>query len=267
MEDFSKSTISNVLEYLLIALRYIASGFVAMAVYAYFYMPEYQEIKDLGGSLILVAATIGIITYALHFATMDKIFNGCSIQNFLDKNKLYLPEILKKQIYDWDQAKGESGFITKEDNTYKLNYKKYQTFFNHKIKRKILFALSNQAYLRSLSNNQVLVSMQKQLEKRLALLNFLYCAFYQLVIIDLYYLLSNIPFCKGDADFFLKFSMIIIVAIIFIFSVRRFNNRICEREMWMAENYGQNIEKLVEERNGEEKRLLTKILTFFEKKI
>lgn len=255
MEDSSKSILTSILDYLLIALRYIASGFVALAVYTYLYNPQLTEMKGIGGILIFAAATIGIVTYALHFATLDKVFYGICVKKFVIETNGFLPAILYTQINDWEKAKGKNDFDFKQvvekrykKKTEEVNNEEENTtevFSQNKIKRKILFALANQTYLRSLSNNKMLSEMQKQVEKRLSLLNFLYCSLYQIVIITLYFTITHID---TNATIYWpyvwKILLLFAIAGLFLYSAYKFNCRICSREMWLVQNFEQSVDEI-----------------------
>jgi len=245
MAESSAPTFTSILEYLHLTLRYIASGFVAVGVYIFLYNPEITEFKDQSWFLTFITATIGIITYGLHFATLDKIFYGWSIMHFLKNNKNFIPEILKEQICQWQVAKGSPGF-EKKDILAKLNKEKFWGIkSNTKIKRYILFALANQTYLRSISKNEALAAMQNQVEKRLALLNFLYCSSYQIIIILLYFGINRFKLHAAvywpDA---IKVITLIVFAAAILYSAILFNRRICGREMWLIQNFPQEIKAI-----------------------
>ena len=275
MADPSAKSFTPILEYLHLALRYIASGFVAVGVYIFLYKPCFEEFKDLSAFLVFITATIGIITYGLHFATLDKVFYGWSIIHYLKKNQCFIPAILKTQIIDWQNAKKNGGFLESDilkylDKEYALKMpenkaaraivrvllpsKKLRKFLrdkpffriktNNRIKRYLLFALASQTYLRNISNDESLVKLQSHVEKRLALLNFLYCSFYQIVVITLYFTINKLfPVYSLSEPEKVKIALLAIFAFLLIYSAIRFNRRICSREMWLVENYSQKVEK------------------------
>ncbi len=244
MAESPVPSFSSVLEYLHLTLRYIASGFVAVAAFLFLYHPTKIDFADNSWFMVFLTATIGIITYAFHFATLDKIFYGWSIAKFLKRNKGFIPEVLETQIRDWAQIKK----IDLKDEDLKLK-KKWWIWSNHKhnskLKRYILFAMANQRYLRSTKQSHALSEISNGLERRLALLNFLYCSFYQIVLLSVYYIIMNmiIPHCMVSIAQFSRLIMMLFFSVGLMISAIKFNRRICSREMWMIVKFGQEIGK------------------------
>lgn len=238
----STPTLTSILEYIHLTLRYVASGFVAVGIYVFLYDPEITEFKDLSAFLVFMAAVIGIITYGLHFATLDKIFYGWSIIRYLEKNNSFLPVVLTEQIVDWQKTQGLADFENENILKGLDDFGIEGAEARDTIKRYILFSMANQTYLRIISKNELLVSLQNQVEKRLALLNFLYCSCYQIVVITLYFSITK-PVDLSDltSDDTIRVYILFLFAGLILYSAFRFNVRICGREMWLIENFPQKV--------------------------
>lgn len=239
MAESPLPTLSTVIEYIQVALKYIASGFIAVGTYMYLYPHQKISIPENSWFLILLASAIGTVTYAIHFATLDKFFNKLSLEYFLKKNKDFIPKILKTNIKKWESKKG---------NDLKKSEIKLENFKH--TKSKITFALANQNYLRLMCNKKEVLILQHNFERRIALLNFLYCSFYQVAFLTIYFIViewADWQFSKttklGDFDSVecSKLVVLIVFAVILLYSAIEFNKRICSREMWIVSNFPQEI--------------------------
>ncbi len=257
MADSSTTGIKTLLDYIHIFLRYIASGFVAVGVYFYLYSPALPNLKDDGMFLVFVTATIGFVTYALHYATLDKVFYAWSVMYFLKQGGMKnLPPELSNQIVNWERLKGDSDF--KQGKIFEgiSQGQILRTNFNGAVKRKLLFALASQTYLRNLADNPKLKSIQTQVESRLAMLNFLYCSFYQVTFILLVFSLKNFDFSLSfNETLVFKFVLLLLLDLLLIVSAIKFNRRICCREMWLVFNFPQTIEKIIKKEESNDPKI------------
>jgi Tfp pilus assembly protein PilO len=91
----------------------------------------------------------------------------------------------------------------------------------------------------------MLSEMQKQVEKRLSLLTFLYCSFYQIAIITIYFTITHFNINESWYwPYFWKILLLLLIAVLFWYSAYKFNCRICSREMWLVQNFEQSVDEI-----------------------
>ncbi|HYE54985.1 MAG TPA: hypothetical protein VD996_09090 [Chitinophagaceae bacterium] len=220
MKDINNSPFRDAFEYLFLALRYIASGFVCVGVYMFLYdLP--LTFEDNSWFLLFLTSAIGLITYAFHFATLDKKFYIRSAYSVYKESKHVAREV-QAAIRHCDEL---------------LGVNKHASGFNKGDvePKELFFALSTQTYLRTISESRTVRDLQYQMEKRLAFLNFLYCSFYQVVVLVSYFIVRSVVVggwaTIGKEDWIRIFFLGTGAFILFI-STRIFNKRICKREIW-----------------------------------
>ena len=218
----------NILDYINILLRYVASGLVA--VFTYMYVKGYgidscKDYKETSTVILLltVAGVIGLFAYSIHHALIDKCLYYLSISFYLKNNRA--PDNLKKITEGWNK---------------KTNLKRK---IRARMNRGFMFQLINQTYLRKSSENKQLSNIQKEISSSLAVLNFLYCSLYFLIIIPTYFyfrlgsnkdLIYNVYFLAG---------MVFLSAVSYDYSTTR-------REMWVVDNFFQDPEQYLVNTNN-----------------
>lgn len=220
------ATLKNFSESISILLRYIASGFIGLLLYMFL-----NNIKDVIISkdslfLVLLAATVGLITYSFHIAWLDKvIYKWHAFKIFKDGG--HNVEKLQQAIKDCEKK------LSIENNS--------ETFDKEKVtKEGLKFALLTQTYLRNISKDEQIQKLQNLLEQRLALLSFLYCAIYQIIGVLTYYILTKRIVYQNNYSphEYLNLGVTILILILLAIAVFKFDRRICKRELWaIAEFY------------------------------
>lgn len=184
-------------------LRYVASGFVAMAAYIFLYEKPLQSFEKGSWYYLLLTASIGLLTYAFHIAWLDKVFYRC---------------------ISWWVNRGS----TKNENA-QLNMEIKESG------RGLMFALASQTYLRVISDDRQVNALQNELEKRLALNCFLYCSLYQIGAILVY------AYFRKMSIFKLEFQLLSALFLLMLVFAIRFNLRICRREAWVVSKFYQQV--------------------------
>lgn len=221
-----KEEAKTVLDSMSVLLRYIASGFIGLLVYMFLFGLNDKEISKDSWFLVIVAASIGLLTYGFHVAWIDKLFYKFHLHAIFKQHrkKNMIPEKIKKAITTSLKFKHEGGFnannVTCED---------------------LQFAFFSQSYLRNTSDNGRIGRLQNFLEKRMALLSFLYGIIYQTTIVLLYFLadrlfLNNAQFTRVDL---LKGPVVFVGLVVLCFCTSMFDRRICKREFWVIEHFYQ----------------------------
>jgi hypothetical protein len=215
------------------ALRYIASGFITFAVLSFLNWEIWQDF--LNGSeyvtlfYLLFIIILGILNYAIHIAFLDKLFYRLVIYLYFRCHKI--PEIITDSISEWDEKTTINGSLKKPSS--KKPYSK-----------KISFVLFSQTYLRKISEKNSVRGIQSEIDKRLALLMFLYCSSYSLIIIPVLYLIKH-KICEHtfpDSDFctfWIKILSLIGFGVFVLIIGLTFDKRILKREIWALEYFPQ----------------------------
>lgn len=217
-------SLQKVLDYFQLLVRYIVSGFtfiIALALLNKNELTNYADSLFIVSPWILVATAmiLGILTYAIHQALFDRLFYRICIWIYKWNNDI--PTELETQIKE----------------TY-LSKKKPD-----KIKNKhIRFALFTQTYLRRNAKDPIVLGIQKEMDTKFALLNFMYCTVYALLMATLVTITCN----QGNTSITTfsttqcTFSLISAIAIWCVAIIYDYN--ITLREMWTVKSYFQPIE-------------------------
>jgi hypothetical protein len=219
------------LDYILLALRYIVAGFVCLIVLFYIDTSLYNKIllgqvtnQHLFITLFFSGLT-GITIYALHYAFLDKIFYWITLIFYSITRKF--PEKLRADIKNWNlqHYKCRRGKIASKNWAHAREY---------------LFTLVSQTYLRKVSADLKVRELQKEMESKLALLMFLYGCCYATIIFPLFYKSLFTTSISPD-----RIITIRIIGFIILGLALRFDWRITLREMWICQNFYQEIDKTV----------------------
>lgn len=218
------------------AIRYIASGFISLVVFCFLrldFTASFPSISNDALVIILFIVAIGIFIYAVHVAFFDKIFYRFVILIYIRRNQV--PGIIMKNIEDWRLKSGKLDNKNSKKTTMEKNRRKKK----HAIKcKEISFALFSQGYLRKVSLDVRVKSIQAEIDNRLALLMFLYCSCYSLLFIPLmslfHILISEITL--DDTLGFKYFCTIILGVIVSVLAIT-FDYRILQREIWAVEYF------------------------------
>jgi hypothetical protein len=220
-------------DYISIALRYIIAGFVCLVVLLYIDTSLYDKILlgNITNQHLLVtlflAGLAGIMTYALHYAFLDKIFYWITLVAYSVTRKF--PENLRTDVKNWNKLhyKWRNGWIASKNWSHQREY---------------LFSLVSQTYLRKVSTDLKVRELQKEMETKLALLMFLYGCCYATIIFPLLYKWLSITNISAD-----RVTTIRIIGFIILGLALRFDWRITLREIWICQNFYQNIDKTEDE--------------------
>ena len=226
--------LKNIFYNIQIILRYVVSGFISVIVIGYLDNGCYDYLKDISSIspwiLVALSAILGIITYGIHQAIFDKLFYQFFICRYLKNHTL--DTNLSKQIRTW---------ITDTQNNDKPNEDKIVAEINKA--SNIRFALFSQTYLRRSSEDPIIVGIQKELDKKLAMLNFLYCTFYSLCFISLIIMFKHLMLESKDCGLYHPDRIIgvLILSGVVIFSAGLYDYRTTVREMWVIKHFFQEI--------------------------
>ncbi len=208
-------------------LRYIASGFIGLI--AYMFLNNIQQVIISKDSLflVIVAASMGLVTYAFHNAWLDKVLYKWHAFKIFEEDG-YNVVNLQNSIKDCDS---------------KLAKDKHKDKFEKEIvsKEELKFALLTQTYMRNISTDEKIVKLQALLEQRLALLSFLYCTLYQIIAVSIYFVLNKYFVQNNIYGKIEKLNLVIVIfiIIILIIAVYKFDRRICKREIWAISQFYQ----------------------------
>ncbi|GEM_PF-2977325 len=223
MEELNVKPVQQIMDAITSILRYVASGFVALVVYIFLYDKPLNTFAEGSWFFLLATASLGILTYAFHISFLDKIFYRRIAYKVFIASTGNTEEKLKAALADFGIVFQNKEEIKSADLT---------------------FALVSQTYLRNISENQQVKVLQHEMEKRLSLLCFLYCSFYQVTIIILYFLCTYFYFNMGNICWPYVLSKIIPLLIIdvslLVFALK-FNKRICLRDAWAVTNFYQKV--------------------------
>lgn len=209
-----------------IILRYVVSGFIALLSLSYLDNVCFDLLCDF--SLISpwlifgIAIIVGISLYAIHQALFDKFFYQRCLITYLKKRvldpRLYSDVVERRKQLNEVKSNESSGNISATE---------------------IRFELFSQSYLRRASGNETILAIQKIMDQKLALLNFLYCASYSLLI-SLILGFGHQFFSENSRittlDFF-HFGVILAILVVTIMAAFRLDLRVTEREMWAIQHY------------------------------
>lgn len=180
-------------------LRYIAPGFVAlftlMAVKANIDLFQYYPTW----AIMVLAALIGVTIYSLHTAVIVQVLGWAVIKFHLwKKHHPFVPD----------------------------NYSTLSVF-------RVSFNLDTERWLRRSSRDERVRNLQMELDKWSAMLNFLYCSSYLLIVIPLYLVDSQSKPISNWWHLFCIGVFMLFFAIISSF-------RIINRQFWIVKTYPQD---------------------------
>ena len=244
------TAIRAVLDYLQFLLRYIVAGIIAVLVCIYIDESCFKMLDQLLYSspvtVAIITCTIGVLIYAVHQALPDKIFYWICLGCYTAWHKL--PDALEDGINNWNRLSGkipESKKPEPDTTTEKTGFwatiKKILSFIQRH--NMIMFGLFGQNYLRKASDDPQVKSIQGGMENKLALLNFLYCTFYVMLFIPLFFLFKHDMICgqmqcsHDVISIRSKISMISSAVILLLALL--FDYRIVKREMWTVQYFFQ----------------------------
>lgn len=244
MEEAVILNMKQIVDSVSVVLRYIASGFIAVLAYVFLFGIELSSFGEHSWYLVFLSASIGLITYAIHVAFLDKIFYKNSAFNLYQKSNKCVPE-LQEALIECDR---------------KMGFDKFSSGFDKgKVdKDDLVFTLVSQTYRRSASENRTIKNLQRLMEQRLALLSFIYCSFYQVSVVLIYF--ATITLLVNGIETICKISIINFLflfagnVLLFVFS-RAFDKRICKREIWALIEFNGSINHgKLEKKGGSSKR-------------
>ncbi len=217
--------IKTFLDYIVLSLRYIISGFVCILVILY--VDEKHNLiislKEITNQQLFFslgfASLAGVCIYAIHYAFLDKVFYWIILVVYRLFRK-HDPR-LYKEITEWN------------DSHLRVQIK---FFRKHEFatSREYLFALVGQGYLRKSCDNNKVKAIQKEMETKMALLMFLYGCCYALILVPILY-----EFLFKGAINPEKTTNVRWLGILFLLVALRFDWRITVREIWITKNFFQ----------------------------
>jgi hypothetical protein len=227
--------IKSIADYLNILLRYVIAGIVTVLVLCYAddqCNAFFHKIILLSPWLLFaIACMLGLLIYSVHQALFDWLFHVLCIRIYKIRHEV--PADLEGQIKAWLKL------VRKDKNI----RDKSKSVYNMR------FELFNQTYLRRASKNNQTLCIQGEMDKKLALLNFLYCATYSLLLspILLYVKYHFIDGHQISQMFQYGFHLyrlqgIFICGQISLSAALLFDYRTTKREIWASIYFFQKIE-------------------------
>lgn len=215
-----------------LVIRYVASGFIGLMVYTFLFWKDVCNLDDpyfvdSPWFLIILATSLGLITYSIHKAFPDSYFHAMHLKILLTKKRFHVTESFKKTL-----VKGYRCF----DSNNKISYEDLI-----KSKMKIRFSVKSQDFLISISSDQRIIRLRQQLRQRYDMLTFTYCTLYQSTATLLFFLMSKVILQESFSNpELMKLSILSLIIFFLFFSVYRFDRRICKREIWVISEFGQD---------------------------
>ncbi len=196
-------------------IRYVASGFIFILVFAYFshdYSIGTFTGENTNWTLILITVICGILIYSVHASFLDDFFYHISLWWLVRHQKsreLYLPKEFQKIIV----TKGKAQRIPISE---------------------IRFNLTTYRYLREGGFTEKMKGLQNRIDHLLALLVFLYTSSYSLILLPIafsinYVSLSNSSLLTWDKHFWI----IELLGIFLMLSGFKLDLKITKRELFM----------------------------------
>ena len=227
--------IKSIADYLNILLRYVIAGIVTVLVLCYVddkCNAYFHNIILLSPWLLFaIACMLGLLIYSIHQSLFDWLFHIICIRIYKIRHKV--PADLEDQIKAWLKVarKDIKDIDAKSKSAYNMR-----------------FELFNQTYLRRASKNNQTLIIQGEMDKKLALLNFLYCATYSLMLspIMLYIKYHFIDGHQITEMFQYGFHLyrlqgVFICGLIILCSAVFFDYRTTKREIWASIYFFQEI--------------------------
>jgi hypothetical protein len=274
--------IGQVISGLNVILRYMASGMVANLVllfvgsqhYAWF---SWSDINEHNGIVIIATSVVvGFLIYSIHKSLLDRKFYKVSIMNYVENtelpaalvNQINLHENFLKRVRQqtrfkqrikslisfrkmdmipiYDEICTSEGFDVKKMND--------RSVFDCKriLNEKLVFELYTQAFLRGgvIGNDPKLNAIEKRMEDRYAMLAFLYCVSYIMIVLPLLVFFAYLYKVEFSAETIqghsclqfneLTFKLLFVFSsglFILLFLCSRLSYRCLRREMWIVEHY------------------------------
>ena len=196
-------------------IRYVASGFIFIIVFAYFRHDTSIwgfTTNNTNWTLILVAIICGILIYSVHTSFLDDIFYRISLWWLVRHQKgreFYLPNEFKKFVL----IKGKHQQMPMS---------------------KIMFNLTTYRYVREGERTEEMKALQNRIDHLLALLVFLYTSSYSLVFLPVLFSIkyvhpSNTSLLTWDKQYWL----VEILGIFLLLSGFRLDLKITKRELFI----------------------------------
>jgi hypothetical protein len=226
--------IKSIADYLNILLRYVIAGIVTVLVVCYADNKcnvYFHNILLVSPWLIFaIACMLGLLIYSVHQALFDWLFHVICIRIYKIRHEV--PTDLEDQIKKWLK-------LTRKDKNIK---DKSKSVYNMR------FELFNQTYMRRASANSQTLSIQTEMDKKFALLNFLYCATYSFLLspVLLYVKYHFIDGHQISQMFQYGFHLyrlqgIFICGLISLCAALLFDYRTTKREIWASIYFFQEI--------------------------
>jgi len=189
-------------------LRYVAPGFAALFVWAVVVEKKANGCGDIAGggystwALAAVAAACGFLIYALHVCFMGRVF----------WRPLILWMHLSKEQHRWISAEQRKAAKAGLDG--------------------LLLELSVSRLQRRVSDDAEVRAVQKGLDKWAAMLNFLYCSSYAMIVVPLLVMCPQTEVTESAwADFVIILGVVCLVAALASDHMRAW------RDLWAAATY------------------------------
>lgn len=211
----------NIFDYLQVALRYVMSGFFGILLLAYLVDNTINNHSVIEKNfeclwlLLTISGITGIFIYAIHHALFDRIIYWLMITIYEIFNTF--PNELNHDLSEWDENK-KIKFLS-------------PIFLRGKI-----FCMATQYALRRTSKNARVRMIQKDFEKDVSLLMFLYGICYTFIFLPLLfkYIFTSINIIDTRVN-----ELIIIGSIVFVITLC-YDYRLTSREIWLLKKYHQS---------------------------
>lgn len=214
----------NIFDYLQLALRYVMSGFFGILILAYLvdnHINNHSVIEknfECLWLLLTISGITGIFIYAIHNALFDRIIYWFMVKIYKKFNKF--PKVLDQDLTDWK-------------DTQRLKKCKIISFFQLK---GTIFCIASQYALRRTSKNVRVRMLQKDFEKDVSLLMFLYGICYTFIFLPLLFKYIFVSINIIDTR---VIELIKIGGIVFVITII-YDYRLTSREIWLIKKYHQS---------------------------
>ncbi len=230
--SIDKTNIKQILNTFSMFLRYIASGFIGLMVYLFLFWDDIKDLKvppilENIWFLLILAASLGLITYSVHKAYLDVQLHAHHLKALLRKKNFHVTESFKNYM-----LLGYRCFSSGENLSYDDLIKS---------RMKIRFSCKSQSFLRGISTEKNIRRLELQLNERYAFLAFVYCAFYQSTLVLLYFFAVKFIVERQIYSIeVLKFILTAAIVSFVFYCAYKFDRKICKREIWVISEFGQD---------------------------
>src|SRR5437868_13167908 len=104
MSELKEGTVKTFFDYLRLTLRYVSAGFVSLIVLmlidAQFLSYWAERMEKSAWVIVFIAATIGVLIYALHHALFDAFYYNLSI--WLYEKYYHVGKVVEHNVEEWD---------------------------------------------------------------------------------------------------------------------------------------------------------------------